>query len=169
MRPGVKSTPSTHPHSAATKSCATTAEATAMESTSSETTATTVKAATAAAKTSSAVPSTARPCRSCVISRDEKQRAKSQRKERDEFRPADRHGTLSYTDNGSRTYGSDSAKPESIHYAINCSRPGVPNLRTTTLRAFKTSASLYVRTGCLSRAVQYGSACPAARKNRACC
>lgn len=83
---------------AAPKSCAATAEATAVESASPKTSATAMKTATmatAAPKTSAAaMPSAAGPCRGGVINRDEKQRAKNQRKERNEFRPADRHGTL---------------------------------------------------------------------------
>ena len=94
MRPAVESVPSTHSDSATAQRGATTAKTSAMEPAASKTASTAMEAATASAKTtaSAAVPSAS--CRGGVISRDKEQRAENQRKERNELRPADRHGTL---------------------------------------------------------------------------
>ncbi|MFT6669818.1 MAG: hypothetical protein ACJAVZ_001279 [Afipia broomeae] len=89
MRPAVESVPSTHPESAPAKRGATTAKTSAMEPSASKTASTAMEAAASAA-----VPSAS--CRGGVISRDKEQRAENQRKERNELRPADRHGTLRY-------------------------------------------------------------------------
>lgn len=96
MRPAIESVASTHPESATAKRGATTAKTSAMEPAASKAASAAMEAATAAAKTtaSAAVPSAS--CQGGVMSRDTEQRAKNQRKERNELRPADRHGTLRY-------------------------------------------------------------------------
>ncbi len=96
MRPAVESVPSTHPESATAKRGTTTAKTSAMKPAASKTASTAMEAATASAKTtaSAAVPSAS--CRGGVISCDKEQRTKNQRKERNELRPANRHGTLRY-------------------------------------------------------------------------
>lgn len=101
MRPAVESVPSTHSDSATAKRGATTAKTSAMEPAASKTASTTMEAASASAKTaaSAAVPSAAVPSasrRGGVISSDKEKHAENQRKERNELRPADRHGTLRY-------------------------------------------------------------------------
>lgn len=95
MRPGVESVSSTYPNSATAKRGATPAKAAAtksraapVESTAAESAAAAMKAATMASATPEAATSAAMtaawPCRGGIIRRHEEQRAKSQRKERDE-------------------------------------------------------------------------------------
>lgn len=110
MRAAVESVPSTHPESATAKRGTTTAKTSAMKPAASKTASAAMEAATASA----AVPSAS--CRGGVISCDKEQRTKNQRKERNELRPANRHGTLRY--NGQQEAacaGPAGAKPESIH------------------------------------------------------
>jgi len=91
MRSAVESVPSTHPESATAKRGTTTAKTNAIKPAASKTPTTAMEAPTASA---AAVPSASR--RGGVISSDKEQRTKNQRKERNELRPANRHGTLRY-------------------------------------------------------------------------